>query len=165
MSKKKTKHDMKIKLFLAVGLLMGLLTGVIILLSTGSKPHTQVYGPGEQIQRKTYDIIINENRIEKITEPNSNTELNFVVVNLSIKNKSDAKLSFIPVFQSHIRTVDGITYSMSPLPGIQPIYAGDIEPGSTVTGDISYLVPDVDQHLSFFFDPGWNQEDAVYVKL
>ncbi len=61
----------------------------------------------------------------------------------------------------------GQTFEMSPLPGINPIYAGDISPGTSVTGDLSYaLPPNINKNeLYFFFDPAWNQADAMFVNL
>jgi len=108
---------------------------------------------------------VNESRIEEVEEPNSGTMLHYVVVDLSIRNKGDENLAFIPVFQAYLRTPEGITYEMSPLPGIDPIYAGDIAPGTSVSGELSYFVPDSNVELFFFFDPGWNQENAIFVEL
>jgi hypothetical protein len=151
------------KSILLVGLLAGILTGILIVNLTGDS--SAGYKIGDLVQLDGYQIRLNGRRVERIEEPNSGTILEYVVVDVSITNDSQGDLAFIPVFQTFIRTDQGVGYDMSPLPGIQPIYAGDITAGTTVSGELSYFVPNAEQNLTFFFDPGWNQQPAVFIEL
>jgi len=124
-----------------------------------------IYAVGEQVRRSGFDITINSSRTEQIEESYSSAPLNYKILDLSITNTGDKAVAFIPIFQAYIRTASGATYSMSPLPGIQPIFAGDIEPNTTISGELSYFIPEDGQELMFFFDPGWGLQKAVLVEL
>lgn len=163
--KKQLKLTESVKIFLIAAFAAGAFSGFIVLGAVNSDDSTMLYTVGERISKKGFEVTLNSSRVEQIDEPYSGMTLSYVVVDLSITNRGNESLPFIPVFQSYIRTLDGVTYDMSPLPGIQPIYAGDISPGTTVTGELSYSVPSADASMMFFFDPSWNQEEAIFIEL
>lgn len=165
MKKPLSETSNTVKLLLVVALVAGLLTGLFIFNAQKAEAPNNIYSKSELIELDGYSVVVNDDHIETVEEPNSGTQLTYMVVDISIKNKGDKNLAFIPVFQTHVRTIEGVTYEMSPLPGINPIYAGDISPSTAVSGELSYLIPDVSKELFFFFDPGWNQENAIFVEL
>ena len=146
-SKLKLPRNMVFILF--VGLAAGLVTGSIILNLIRGVDKTPVYRSGENIQLDSFRIQMNSGKTEVFEEPNSGTKLSFVVV------------------QTHIKSIDGTIYDMSPYPRItNPMDAGDIEPGSSVNGELSYLIPnDEGGELLFFFEPKNTHEKTVFIKL
>ena len=152
-----------VKALLLAALVGGILNGFIIL--KNKENDLKIYNLTESISQDGFDVTVNKFDFQSFKEPNSGMLLNYAVVDLSIKNTGSKPLSFIPVFQTHIRTASGYNFDMSPLPGINPIYAGDISPGAVVSGELSYYIPETDQELYFFFDPGWNLQPAIFVEL
>ncbi len=167
MSRRKShKLSNRAQSILITGLFAGMVTGFGVVAYTQETSAVQIHSAGEVVEREGYKVTLNSSRIEHIEEPYNKTNLSYVVVDMSIENTSDQPLSFIPVFQSFVRTYGGQTFDMSPIPAeIDPIYAGDIEPGTSVSGELSYFVPDADQQLLFFFDPGWNESKAIFASI
>ncbi len=159
------KLDYKVLLVLSVGLLAGIISGVFYLKNSSDSYKTPIYSQNETIKQPKFEIKLNESNIMQYEEPNSGMSFSYVIVNISITNTSNDTLSFIPVFQSHIRTAKGKSLDMSPYPDLKnPINAGDIEPGVTLTGELSYLVSNTDQQLLFYFGPDWSEE-PVFIRL
>jgi hypothetical protein len=161
----KTIFGIKNSYWFIGSLLAGLITGLIILNITRTDNYPTIYDLGEKISLEGFEITLLSNKDVQFEEPNSGMNLHYQVLELSITNKSNVELSFIPVFQAYIRNSSGENIDMAPLPGINPIYAGNISPGMTISGELSFYIKTEDNNQIFMFDPGWNNVSPVYIRL
>jgi hypothetical protein len=74
----------------------------------------------------------------------------FVVVDLKISNNSPYTFNFAPVLQTKLASGDQL-YEMWPTILENPIVAGPIESGKSISGQLSYLVPDKLNSADFVF--------------
>ncbi len=90
----------------------------------------------------------------------------FLVTTLSVTNKSNETIKLWPSTQTYVRDTEGGSFVMHPTTTIiKPYLAGEIEPGQTVTGELSYDVPVDVTNARLFIDPGWNSMQPVVFAL
>ena len=77
----------------------------------------------------------------------------YVIVDVTVTNHRTSVFNFAPVIQTHIVGGSGQQYGMSPAILKNPIAAGPMQPGSSLSGSLSYLVPITSQNNSFEFNP------------
>lgn len=77
----------------------------------------------------------------------------FAKVNITVKNNSKNIFAFAPVLQTHLVDENNNKYDLAVSILDNPIVAGDINPGQSVTGDISYLIPANSKEQTLNFDP------------
>ncbi len=75
----------------------------------------------------------------------------FLVVDLELVNHSRYTYDFAPVNQTFVQGSSGKIFQMSPAEIPNPINAGPIKSGQTVSGQLSYLVPANEKRFSFVF--------------
>lgn len=87
-----------------------------------------------------------------------------LMLNISLTNKTDQVQDVIPVNQLFVRSRTGYYASMHPSTFItKPLVAGTVEPGATVTGQVSFSVPKQLAQPLLYVDPGWaNQSPVVF---
>lgn len=90
----------------------------------------------------------------------------FIAINLDIKNNSDQIFHFAPVLQTKIIDSSGSSYEMAPTMLVTPIKAGPINPGESVKGELSYLVPDNISGAKYqFIEPSINLTETKDLNL
>ena len=90
----------------------------------------------------------------------------FLVTTLSVTNKTSETIKLWPAIQTYIRDTQGGSFTMHPTTTItKPYLAGEIAPGQTVTGELSYDVPADLANGRLFIDPGWNSMQPVVFSL
>jgi hypothetical protein len=86
-----------------------------------------------------------------------------LLLKVKIKNTSKRNLDFYPSIQSYIRDSQGGYYTMHPAmsTGV-PLEAGQIKPGETLEGELSY---EVSKHLvqpRYYLDANWDGGPMVF---
>lgn len=80
-----------------------------------------------------------------------------LIVDIFITNESLTKQDLVPVNQLFVRSRDGGYYQMHPSTNITaPLAATSLEPGQTVSGQISYAIPKRLSRPLLYVDLGWN---------
>ncbi len=74
----------------------------------------------------------------------------FVVVNLKITNNSTYAYNFAPVLQTKI-VIGEQSYEMWPTILENPIIAGPVDSGKSISGQLSYLIPENTNDANFVF--------------
>ena len=88
------------------------------------------------------------------------------VTTVSVKNNDNQPHQFYPALHTYVRDDEGVTYPMHPTVMLQqPLPAGMIAPGATVTGELSYEVPQRAGRLRLYIDPAWNGTGPVVFQL
>jgi hypothetical protein len=151
------------KIVLLISLAAGLLSGLVIL-SAKSNP-VKIYEIGDEIVTDTYSLRVLSSAIAVVGDAEKQ-QSDFALVNLEITNTGSEAIPFIPVFQTAIRTGDGRRVEMSPYFELEnPISAGPIEPGASLQGTLSYLLPADTDKLFLLFEPSWQESDQLIIAL
>ncbi|SHF05932.1 DUF4352 domain-containing protein [Clostridium fallax] len=91
----------------------------------------------------------------------------FVVVYLNLENKGKENIKYDPL-NFKIKCTDGtlIGESLSTLDGVEALKAGELSPGSSVSGTIAYEVPKSDTGLNLIFqDPDFANNAKITIDL
>lgn len=78
-----------------------------------------------------------------------------LVFDITIHNKSDQELDFLPSIQTYIRDNQGAFYLMKPTKLNTPYESGKISPHSKKNGQLSFEIPKRGVPLMFYLDSGW----------
>ncbi len=81
------------------------------------------------------------------------TNRRFVIITLHVTNRTKDIVHFAPVLQTHLTDKNGTRYDMAPAHAQNPIKAGEIAPGETRSGQLSYNVAQDAENLVFHFYP------------
>lgn len=118
---------------------------------------------GQTLSTKAYELTLSNLRHDSVGDavykPANGDE--FVVFTIKVKNSTASQLQFLPVLQAYLKDSAGKTYSMTPAPLTNPIQAGGVKGGDTISGQISFEVPKGKTDLNFYFDPGWPNSGGV----
>ena len=80
--------------------------------------------------------------------------MQFVIVSVSIHNKTSASVSFLPIFEAHLKDDTGNNYEVAAAPKINvPSIAGTIDPGVATNGVLGYMIPLSAKNLEFVYEP------------
>lgn len=92
------------------------------------------------------------------------TDETMLIADISITNNTNSPQDVIPSVQFYIRTSDGLYYQMHPSMYVSnPLQAGKLEPGKTITGQISFAIPKILARPYLYLDLGWdNYVPIVY---
>ncbi len=89
-----------------------------------------------------------------------------LVVRLNITNNTSSEQHFLPAHHVFIKGTDDSLYQMAPVAGIaEPIVAGAVAPGETLTGDISFMINETETDSWLYIDPRWNDMSPVVIQL
>ncbi|MGZ6004753.1 MAG: DUF4352 domain-containing protein [Candidatus Saccharimonadales bacterium] len=64
----------------------------------------------------------------------------YVIANLKVKNRSDQPLQLLPSTDTYVKDQTGQVIYLSPYALENPLRAGQLLPGETISGQVSYLV-------------------------
>lgn len=92
------------------------------------------------------------------------TNRRFIIITVHVTNRTDEILHFAPVIQTHLTDNKGTRYDMAPAHVENPIKAGEIAPGETRTGQLSYNITKDTGKLLFHFYPS-NAEEEILIGL
>ena len=87
-------------------------------------------------------------------------DMRFVVTRLSFRNNGAAAIYLAPVAQAYIRDSQGAVYQMSPATTSNPLIAGNVLPGLSLSGEISFNVPSSATGLNLYYQIA-NYQPAV----
>jgi len=89
-----------------------------------------------------------------------------LVMELTVRNKTNETQHFIPVNHVFVRSEDG-TYSALTMTSFakKPISAAEIAPGEAVTGDVSFAIPKSAANPLMYVDTGWNRSVPLVVDV
>ncbi len=79
----------------------------------------------------------------------------YLIVDLTVKNYSDAPINVLPSNDTYVKDSAGRVVYLTPYEVSQPFRAGELLPGETITGQLSYLVPKSGQ-LNYYIDAIWS---------
>ncbi len=81
------------------------------------------------------------------------TNRRYAIVTVHVTNHTASVMHFAPVIQTHLTDSNGERFDMAPSLAKNPIRAGEIAPGETRSGQLSYNVPNNTSDLKFHFAP------------
>ncbi len=170
----RTAHHIKWSLPSAA-VIIGLVVGFgIVMLSRSSSMtftphllHTHSVTVGETARSDIYEMTVSRLvRVESDVAFPPAAGDDILVVTLKLQNTSHQSLGFFPSIQTYIRDDQGNTYVMHPtLAMADPLPAGDIAAGQTVTGQLSYEIPKKLTTFRLYVDPAWLQMVPVVFEL
>jgi hypothetical protein len=65
----------------------------------------------------------------------------YAIVKLALTNKTDQPIHVYPVFDTYMKASDGTVYKITPFALTDAFRSGDIMPGESLKGELSFLVP------------------------
>jgi hypothetical protein len=89
--------------------------------------------------------------------------MQYAVVRLHITNQSDHPINILPTTDTYIKSADGTVSYLSPFGLKDPFRGGELLPGESVQGELSYLIKK-DQPSKFYIDSIWSGA-VIPVKL
>lgn len=78
----------------------------------------------------------------------------YVVIDVSVRNNNNAAINVIPSADMYIKTSTGTVYYLAPFELSNPFKAGQILPGETTRGQVSFLVPKSATY-KFYIEARW----------
>ena len=174
MKKHKAKHYsgwvnlVKSNIFAIWCVLAGILIGLIGIVMTqqGSGGNA---GVGKKISTNSFDITVNN--VTRLPYRDVFTRAlidgqTALIVRLTVVNTSANAQPFLPVNDMFIKDNYGSIRQMKPVYGIDsPIVAGQLEPGESVTGDISFVLENSNANINLFFDPRWDASPPAVIEV
>ncbi len=79
----------------------------------------------------------------------------YTIVTLYVKNRSDAPIQVLPSTDTYVKDSGGNIYYTSPNTLSNPFRAGQLSPGESIKGELSFLTP-TDVSLKFYVDAIWS---------
>lgn len=79
----------------------------------------------------------------------------YAVITLTIKNRSDKPLNVLPTADFYMKSTKGDVAYESPFTLAEPLRAGELLPGDTIKGEVSFLVTEDIPYL-FYIDAIWS---------
>lgn len=111
---------------------------------------------GEQITTGQVSITVTSVDYGGGSEPFIAPEgMQYAVVRLNISNRDIKPISIAPTIDTYIKADDGKVSYVSPYALKDPFRAGELLPGESIQGDLSYLVKK-DVSLKYFVDSIWS---------
>jgi|SRR5699024_1705496 len=109
---------------------------------------------GDTVSFDDMEITLNEARIEEGGEFDEPEEDQFVVANLTIKNKTEEEQTVSSIMNIELKDDDGYGYTTTILTeGIKGQLDGSIEPGGDMRGEIPFDVSESENYELHFSDP------------
>jgi hypothetical protein len=153
----RTKFMFYSSLVLFVSSFVFLVAALQIESATTPKQTTQaLYTPGSQIVSGKAQF-----QIDNITYSNGSSHFaapegkQYLILSFTLKNVSKETISILPANDTYVKDSNGNVYSLSPVGLDNPFRAGELLPGDTITGQLSYLVPK-DTPLKLYIDALWS---------
>jgi hypothetical protein len=121
----------------------------------GSVPQT-AYANGQTVSMGSVSLKIN-----RVTTSNGNPAFpsppgqHYVVVDLSVTNLSDQPINILPGTDIYLKTTTGEVSYLTPYVLDQPFHSGELSPGETVRGQISYAAGKTAQY-KLYVDAIWS---------
>lgn len=79
----------------------------------------------------------------------------YTILTLYVKNRSDKPIQVLPSTDTYIKDSGGNIYYTSPNALSNPFRAGQLSPGESIKGELSFLTP-TDVTLKFYVDAIWS---------
>lgn len=79
----------------------------------------------------------------------------FVLIGLKVRNNSDQPIQILPSSDTYLKDASGHVTYLTPYRLDNPFRAGELPPGETVRGELSYIASTVGQH-KLFIDAKWS---------
>lgn len=111
---------------------------------------------GEVLDTKDFSFAVTKIEFDTtgITEFPAPPGTQFVMVSVSIHNKTSSSANFYPIYDTYIRDGNGYKYEITAAPKIEvPSIAGEIQRGLAVNGVLGYMVPIGSKNLEFVYEP------------
>ncbi len=156
------------KAFITYCIVAGVVMGLFIALVPQQSPSN--FGKlGETVKTDAFSIVVESVERKPYREVFTNKVLvdkDALVVRLTVQNRSNTKQPFLPVNDVFIKDNYGSIRQLEPVYGIKsPIKAGDLMPGQSVTGDISFVLDNKNGSIRLFFDPRWESSPPAAIQL
>lgn len=127
-----------------------------------------VFGPQAQVTTNMYqanlvgDIKVVQN--EPAFKPAEGNEI--IILKMSLTNTTNSLQHFLPSFHTYIRDEEGQTFELHPTLSVtDPLPAADLNPGESVSGELSYEIPKNLKNFRFYVDPYWDRMAPVVFRL
>lgn len=120
--------------------------------------------PQQTAKSRAYTITLSDVALSDKHDPafTLDDNENMLVAKLTITNNSPTNQDLYPVNQIYIRTQDGLYYQMHPSMYVtEPMRAGQVSPGQTISGQVSFAIPKAVKQPFLYVDLAW--EDYVPV--
>lgn len=79
----------------------------------------------------------------------------YIVLTLSVRNNGEKPLDVLPTTDTYIKTNNGDVSYVAPYSLERPFRSGQVLPGESTTGELSYLVPK-NTAYKFYVESGWS---------
>jgi hypothetical protein len=81
--------------------------------------------------------------------------MHYLILDLSVRNNSAKAIQVMPTTDTYVKDAAGHVIYVTPFGLSRPFRAGELSPGETVNGQLSYLVP-VKSPLKLYVDSIWS---------
>lgn len=128
----------------------------------------RIWQIGENIETAEFvfsvnEVNVNQQGLEKyLPAPEG---MQFVTVDVSMRNKTAEEKVFIPLNTAYIRDSEGNKYELTVSPDVDSSAAGRIAAGDIIKGQIGFLVPESSMGLNFYLEPFGATSDIIIVSL
>ncbi|QQS69893.1 DUF4352 domain-containing protein [Candidatus Saccharibacteria bacterium] len=82
-------------------------------------------------------------------------EFEYLLLTLTIKNNSEKPFDVLPTTDTYVKTSSGEVSYVTPFALTRPFRSGQVLPGESTTGELSYLVPK-NTAYKFYVESGWS---------
>lgn len=79
----------------------------------------------------------------------------YAIIEIAVTNRSDAPVQVLPSSDIYLKTASGDVAYLTPYTLDRPFRAGELPPGETIKGELSYLVSE-QQTYGLYVDGGWS---------
>ncbi len=162
---------------LLAGWLLALVLGTVAVyyrvhgLDTEEVYHTyplKVWQQGEIVSSDSIAFRVNSLRTDTVQVPGY-WELpdggQFVVLSLTVTNKTDAPYILSPITTMHLKDQAGTQYQVSSAPSITQAFGGELPAGQSVTGEVGFITQKGATSLQLFYDPRTSGDQTIITNL
>lgn len=129
----------------------------VTLKSTVSTYPLQIWQPGEIVNDDRFIFSFNSARSDSKDIPTVwelPPDQVYVIVNVSLKNLTNADYQLSPITSMHIEDDNRNVYNVSSAPFIKDSIGGPVSPDQTVRGEVGFTLPTNVKSGTFIFNPG-----------
>ena len=173
-----SKHVLELisrpRIVFAAGLVMLVISGILLGLTiklqndyrhdTASASAASGYPAGTEVTKGLVSMTVQKVSYTKgqgsFTAPDG---MQYAIVTVAVKNRSDKPINILPSTETYIKDEKNNLHYLTPFKVEQPFRAGNAPSGETLTGQLSYLVPEKGK-LNLFADSSWSG-DVIKIQL
>lgn len=117
---------------------------------------TKLWQLGEKVETPDFTLVINSADIDTVGIPDYlpvPEGMEFITLDLSVTNKTEKDLLFLPINSTYLKDQDGNKYGLTTTANVKQEIAGTVVAGDTNNGQIGFMIPQNTEALRFYFEP------------